>query len=163
MGGEPGSLWFIGNGGVLQDERIREIIAPYTDAAQVDIYRKRVYDFHAIMAERWREGRVFLAGDAAHMTPPFAGQGLNSGLRDVTNLSWKLAAVTRGQVHRDILDSYELERRPPGRRSSVQPRRNSGNAPHRRAPAEMTRPPCDALSPPTRITSWPSPLVAQPG
>jgi 3-(3-hydroxy-phenyl)propionate hydroxylase len=96
---------------LLQDENIRDIIAPHTDVDKVDIYRKRVYDFHAIIAERWREGRVFLAGDAAHMTPPFAGQGLNSGFRDVTNLSWKLAAVVTGQASENILDSYELERK----------------------------------------------------
>ncbi len=96
---------------LLADENIRELLAPYTDAAQVDIYRKRVYDFHAIMADRWREGRVFLAGDAAHMTPPFAGQGLNSGLRDVSNLSWKLSTVVRGLADEAILDSYEQERK----------------------------------------------------
>jgi 3-(3-hydroxy-phenyl)propionate hydroxylase len=96
---------------LLEDHNIREIIAPYTDVSQVDIYRKRVYDFHAIIAERWREGRVFLAGDAAHMTPPFAGQGLNSGFRDVSNLAWKLALVVKEQVAGKLLDSYELERR----------------------------------------------------
>ncbi len=96
---------------LLEDDNIREIIAPYTDVSQVEIYRKRVYDFHAIMAEKWRDGRVFLAGDAAHMTPPFAGQGLNSGLRDVSNLSWKLSAVVNGRAHRHILDTYEPERR----------------------------------------------------
>ena len=96
---------------LLQDENIRDIIAPYTDVDKVDIYRKRVYDFHAIIAERWRDGRVFLAGDAAHMTPPFAGQGLNSGFRDVTNLSWKLAAVVKGQARAEILGSYEQERK----------------------------------------------------
>ena len=96
---------------LLEDSTIRELIAPYTDVERVDIYRKRVYDFHAIMAERWRDGRVFLAGDAAHMTPPFAGQGLNSGFRDVANLSWKLAAVVQGRAAPSILDSYEPERR----------------------------------------------------
>ncbi len=95
---------------LLEDDTIREIIAPYTDPGQVDIYRKRVYDFHAIIAERWRDHRVFLAGDAAHMTPPFAGQGLNSGFRDVTNLSWKLGAVVKGLADAGILDSYETER-----------------------------------------------------
>ena len=95
---------------LLQDENIREIIAPYTNVDQVDIYRKRVYDFHAIIAEKWQEGRVFLAGDAAHMTPPFAGQGLNSGMRDVSNLSWKLAMVVKGNAGQGILDSYVEER-----------------------------------------------------
>ena len=96
---------------LLDDAAIRRILAPYTDAEAVNIYRKRVYNFHAIVAERWQEGRVFLAGDAAHMTPPFAGQGLNSGFRDVQNLGWKLAGVVRGNYHPRILDSYPLERR----------------------------------------------------
>jgi 3-(3-hydroxy-phenyl)propionate hydroxylase len=94
----------------LCDENIKDIIAPYTDVDKVNIYRKRVYDFHAIIADKWREGRVFLAGDAAHMTPPFAGQGLNSGFRDVSNLGWKLSAVVNGVADANILDSYELER-----------------------------------------------------
>ncbi|MEH6567758.1 MAG: bifunctional 3-(3-hydroxy-phenyl)propionate/3-hydroxycinnamic acid hydroxylase [Halioglobus sp.] len=96
---------------LLEDEKIREIIAPYTDIDQVDIYRKRVYDFHAILANKFQEGRAFLAGDAAHMTPPFAGQGLNSGIRDVSNLSWKLAMVVKGNAEPGILASYGKERR----------------------------------------------------
>jgi len=95
---------------LLEDEMINRLIAPYTDPSQVDVFRKRVYNFSAIVAERWQEGRVFLAGDAAHMTPPFAGQGLNSGMRDVRNLSWKLAMVIKGQASDDILKSYEIER-----------------------------------------------------
>jgi 3-(3-hydroxy-phenyl)propionate hydroxylase len=96
---------------LLEDENIYKIIAPYTDVNKVDIYRKRVYDFHAIMADKWQEGRVFIAGDAAHMTPPFAGQGLNSGFRDVSNLSWKLAMVVKGNANPQILNTYEEERR----------------------------------------------------
>jgi len=96
---------------LLEDATIRALIAPYTDVDRVTVYRKRVYDFHAIIADRWREGRVFLAGDAAHMTPPFAGQGLNSGVRDVANLSWKLAMVVKGQANIALLESYEKDRR----------------------------------------------------
>jgi len=95
---------------ILNEEVIHRLIAPYTDPSQVDIYRKRVYNFSAIIAERWQEGRVFLAGDAAHMTPPFAGQGLNSGMRDVRNLSWKLAMTVSGYTAPTILDSYTEER-----------------------------------------------------
>lgn len=94
----------------LLDETIHELIAPYVDVNKVDIYRRRVYDFHAIIAEQFQQGRVFLAGDAAHMTPPFAGQGLNSGIRDAVNLAWKLNAVLKQQAPQRLLDSYEQER-----------------------------------------------------
>jgi len=95
---------------LLEDEMINSLIAPYTDPSQVEVFRKRVYNFSAIVAERWQQGRVFIAGDAAHMTPPFAGQGLNSGMRDVRNLSWKLAMVIKGQSSANILETYEEER-----------------------------------------------------
>mgnify|MGYP001814868502 CR=1 FL=1 len=95
---------------LLEDAAIRDLLAPHTDAERVNIYRKRVYNFHAIVAERWQSGRVLLAGDAAHMTPPFAGQGLNSGLRDVRNLAWKLAGAVRGDYSGTLLASYEEER-----------------------------------------------------
>ena len=71
---------------------------------------KCVYGFSAVVAERFSAGRVFLAGDAAHMTPPFAGQGLNAGIRDVRNLSWKLARVLDGSLPENLLHSYQLER-----------------------------------------------------
>jgi 3-(3-hydroxy-phenyl)propionate hydroxylase len=76
------------------------------------VIRSQVYRFHALVAERWRVGRVLLAGDAAHMMPPFAAQGLNSGLRDAQNLAWKLAAVLAGDAGSVLLDTYERERRP---------------------------------------------------
>lgn len=76
------------------------------------LVRKVIYGFHARVATRWREGRVLFAGDAAHLTPPFAGQGLNSGIRDAANLAWKLAATVHGSLYETLLDSYEQERRP---------------------------------------------------
>lgn len=94
----------------LEDETIHALLSPHVDVSNIDIYRRRVYDFHAIIAEHFRQGRVFLAGDAAHMTPPFAGQGLNSGVRDALNLGWKLVAVLRQGLPVQLLDSYEPER-----------------------------------------------------
>ena len=73
--------------------------------------RQAVYEFHARTADRWRAGRVLLAGDAAHVMPPFGGQGLAEGMRDAANLAWKLDAVVRGAPAR-LLDTYEAERRP---------------------------------------------------
>jgi 2-polyprenyl-6-methoxyphenol hydroxylase-like FAD-dependent oxidoreductase len=77
-----------------------------------EIARDLVYTFQARLAERWREGRVFLTGDAAHTMPPFAGQGLLSSMRDSNNLAWKLDLVLRGVADETVLDSYEVERRP---------------------------------------------------
>jgi resorcinol 4-hydroxylase (NADPH) len=72
--------------------------------------RHVVYTFRARWADRWRDGRLFLAGDAAHLTPPFAGQGMGAGLRDADNLAWKLDAVLRGKAPDSLLDTYGPER-----------------------------------------------------
>ncbi len=98
---------------VLDEARVRSWIHAREPAdATLAIARKVVYAFHARVAERWQSGRVFLAGDAAHLTPPFAGQGMNSGVRDSANLAWKLAAVVRGELPASLLGSYEQERKP---------------------------------------------------
>jgi 3-(3-hydroxy-phenyl)propionate hydroxylase len=98
---------------VLDERSFRAWIAKRVpEDADLPLVRKAIYGFHARVATSWRQDRVLLAGDAAHLTPPFAGQGLNSGIRDATNLAWKLAAVTRGEASVDLIDSYEQERRP---------------------------------------------------
>ena len=98
---------------VLDEARIRAWMrARVASDEHLPIVRKVVYTFHARMAERWKVGRVLLAGDAAHLTPPFAGQGMNSGVRDAFNLAWKLAAVSRGEQGAALLDTYEEERKP---------------------------------------------------
>lgn len=96
---------------MLAPATVKSLMQTHEAAPQSKIVRTVVYTFHARLADRWRQGRVFLAGDAAHLTPPFAGQGMNSGLRDANNLAWKLAAVTRGSLGAGLLDSYERERR----------------------------------------------------
>jgi len=93
-------------------ERIRSLIAPWGELADMRVLRTAVYRFHARTAQRIRCGRVLLAGDSAHLTPPFAGQGLCSGLRDAFNLSWKLAWALSGRASAAILDSYDQERLP---------------------------------------------------
>lgn len=89
---------------VLHDQGITE--------GNVEILRAVVYSHHVRVADRWRAGRIFLAGDAAHAMPPWIGQGMAAGVRDAANLCWKLAAVLRGQAPDALLDSYEAERKP---------------------------------------------------
>ncbi|MBA5639135.1 bifunctional 3-(3-hydroxy-phenyl)propionate/3-hydroxycinnamic acid hydroxylase [Duganella sp. LX20W] len=93
-------------------EKIRELLQPWCRPEDITIERTAVYRFHARVVERFSRGRIFLAGDAAHITPPFVGQGLVAGLRDVANLCWKLAWVVQGRAAPAILDSYDMERRP---------------------------------------------------
>lgn len=93
-------------------EKVAELLSPWIGAEELVIERKAVYRFHARCCDKFSEGRVFLVGDAAHITPPFVGQGLVAGLRDVANLGWKLAWVLKGHATQALLDSYDQERRP---------------------------------------------------
>jgi 3-(3-hydroxy-phenyl)propionate hydroxylase len=93
-------------------ESIARLIAPWINPQELQVERKAVYRFHARCCKRFSKGRIFLAGDAAHITPPFVGQGLVAGLRDGANLAWKLAWVLRGHAAPVILDTYDAERRP---------------------------------------------------
>ncbi|HEM7810730.1 TPA: FAD-dependent monooxygenase, partial [Burkholderia multivorans] len=78
----------------------------------VEIHQHAFYRHHTRMADRWRVGRVFLAGDAAHLMPPWAGAGMQTGMRDAFDLGWKLAGVLNGRLPVHFLDTYETERRP---------------------------------------------------
>lgn len=100
---------------MTDDAQIHALLADWGCPPDVRIERKAVYRFHARVVERFRVGRVFLVGDAAHITPPFAGQGLVAGLRDAANLAWKLAWVLRGLAGENALRSYDTERRPHAR------------------------------------------------
>ena len=91
---------------------VRHFLSKWIDVDKFEILRSLVYTFNALMAERWRDGRVLLAGDAAHMTPQFIGQGMNAGVRDAFNLAWKLEAVIRGRAADRLLDTYQSERHP---------------------------------------------------
>jgi 3-(3-hydroxy-phenyl)propionate hydroxylase len=98
----------------LTDPRrvLTELIAPrYGVTPPPRVLRSAVYLHHSRTAKRFRAGRVFLAGDAAHLQPPFFGQGMNSGIRDATNLAWKLALVLKGSAGDRLLDTYDSERR----------------------------------------------------
>jgi 3-(3-hydroxy-phenyl)propionate hydroxylase len=97
---------------MLAPEHVAELLRHHVDdPAGVEVIRARVYTHHSRIAARFVDGRVVLAGDAAHLMPPWAGQGMNTGIRDVMNLCWKLAAIVRGQAGRALLDTYEQERR----------------------------------------------------
>lgn len=87
-------------------------LSPGLDSSDGELVRAKVYTFHALLAERFQQGRVFLLGDAAHQTPPFLGQGLCAGVRDAYNLGWKLNGVLRGDFSEGVLGSYTTERRP---------------------------------------------------
>jgi 3-(3-hydroxy-phenyl)propionate hydroxylase len=96
---------------MMDDAIVYRLIQPW-DCGPVRIERKAVYRFHGLVANRWRSGRMMIAGDAAHQTPPFAGQGMCAGIRDAANLAWKLDAVLRGTASAALLDSYQAEREP---------------------------------------------------
>jgi 3-(3-hydroxy-phenyl)propionate hydroxylase len=92
------------------EESVWDLLSRWLNPGDGKLWRAGSYRFHALVAHRWREGRVFLAGDAAHQQPPFIGQGLCQGVRDVTNLCWKLVSVLRGEAADELLDTYAQER-----------------------------------------------------
>jgi 3-(3-hydroxy-phenyl)propionate hydroxylase len=94
------------------------LIRPWVKGVAVEqlrLLRVAEYTFRAQVADRWRRGAMFILGDAAHLTPPFIGQGLCAGLRDAMNLAWKLAGVVNGWLPETALDTYEVERKPHAR------------------------------------------------
>jgi 3-(3-hydroxy-phenyl)propionate hydroxylase len=98
---------------LLREEAIWKVLGDQGITREhVEILRAVIYSHHVRVADRWRVGRVFLAGDAAHAMPPWIGQGMSAGVRDAANLCWKLAAVLKGQAPESLLDSYQAERKP---------------------------------------------------
>jgi 2-polyprenyl-6-methoxyphenol hydroxylase-like FAD-dependent oxidoreductase len=96
-----------------EEKRAWELLADWdVHPGNARLERHAVYTFQARVAEQWRSGRAFLAGDAAHLMPPFAGQGMCSGIRDAVNLAWKLDLVLDGRADDALLDTYDEERRP---------------------------------------------------
>jgi 2-polyprenyl-6-methoxyphenol hydroxylase-like FAD-dependent oxidoreductase len=94
------------------DERVWALLEPWYRPQHGPLTRSAVYEFRSMLADRMRDRRVMLVGDAAHLTPPFLGQGLCSGLRDAANVAWKLDLVLRGLASARLLDTIELERQP---------------------------------------------------
>lgn len=97
---------------MVQPETLWNLVSKWVTPSQADIERAVIYTFHSVMAEGWRQGRLMLAGDAAHQMPPFLGQGMCAAIRDVSNLAWKLESVLRGRADDALLDTYESERSP---------------------------------------------------
>jgi len=128
---------------MLAPEHVAELLRHHVgDPGAVEVIRARVYTHHSRIAARFADGRVILAGDAAHLMPPWAGQGMNTGIRDVMNLCWKLAAIVRGQAGRALLDTYEQERRA-----------------HAKAMIDLSTNLGRILSPTRRSTAWVRDLV----
>lgn len=100
---------------VTQEMRIWQFLAPWIGPKDAELERSAVYTFRSAVAQNWRKDRLLIAGDAAHLTPPFMGQGMCAGIRDASNLAWKLALVVKGQARADLLDSYQSERAPNAR------------------------------------------------
>ena len=105
-------MLFRSDGTAVTDEKLWSLMAPWIAPHEAEIWRSASYRFHALVADDWQEGRVFLAGDSAHQTPPFLGQGMCQGLRDAGNLAWKLHLVITGQASDSLLRTYTKERRP---------------------------------------------------
>lgn len=97
---------------ITQPAKVFELLKPWVGPDDVELERVAVYTFHSAVAPIWRSGGLLIAGDSAHLTPPFLGQGMCAGMRDAANLAWKLGRVLRGLNRDALLDTYQSERAP---------------------------------------------------
>lgn len=98
------------DGAMMESDRVAELVGAWMREVPHRIVRAATYRFHGLVAARWQVGNIFLAGDAAHQTPPFFGQGMCHGLRDVANLAWKMAAIAKDGADPALLGTYQAER-----------------------------------------------------
>lgn len=105
--------------GIQQPESIRKLVSRWIAPHEYVVWRASTYRFHALVLKSWRHGNLFFLGDAAHMTPPFMAQGMCQGIRDASNLVWKLAMVNQGLASAALLDSYQEERIPHVRQTTL--------------------------------------------
>ena len=104
---------------ISQPETIKKLIARWLPEQDYQLWRASAYRFHALILEQWKADRVFFLGDAAHMTPPFLAQGMCQGIRDALNLVWKIALVKEGLAAPDFLETYQIERIPHVRQTTL--------------------------------------------
>ncbi len=97
---------------LVKPENIWPLVASWVTPEMANLERAVIYTFHSLIAKGWRKDRLLIAGDAAHQTPPFLGQGLCAGIRDVANLHWKLKSIIQHNTDDSLLDTYESERSP---------------------------------------------------
>jgi 3-(3-hydroxy-phenyl)propionate hydroxylase len=98
--------------GMTQPAKVWELLSRWIAPDEAEIERAAVYTFYSVIAQQWCNGRRLLAGDSAHQTPPFLGQGMCAGIRDVANLAWKLGDIVAGRADASLLDTYQSERSP---------------------------------------------------
>ena len=95
---------------ILSDKYIWNFLKPWLKKKEAQMERKTIYTFQSALAKSWKKGRIFLAGDAAHLMPPFMGQGMCAGIRDVSNLAWKISHCLKNEHNDKLLNTYQSER-----------------------------------------------------
>ena len=95
---------------VLSNSYIWNFLKPWLKPSEASLERKTIYTFQSAISKKWKKGRVFLAGDAAHLMPPFMGQGMCAGVRDASNLAWKIAYCLKNNHSEKLLNTYQSER-----------------------------------------------------
>ena len=95
---------------IKSESFIWELLSPWINKDNAVLERAAIYTFHACIAERWNEDNIFIAGDAAHQMPPFMGAGMGTGIRDVSNLAWKVDLFFNNKCSKDIFKTYQNER-----------------------------------------------------
>lgn len=104
---------------ISKPEMIKKLISRWLPEQDYQLWRASAYRFHALILEQWKADRVFFLGDAAHMTPPFLAQGMCQGIRDALNLVWKIALVKEGLAAPEFLETYQIERTPHVRQTTL--------------------------------------------
>ena len=143
---------------IARPEHVWPMLARWIGPQDADLERCVVYTFHSVIAHGWRRGHLMIAGDAAHQTPPFLGQGMCAGIRDVANLAWKLDAVLHGRIDDSLLDTYESEREPHAR-AFIELAVRLGDVIQATDPAVVERRDREFLQGETRIFEFPAPRL----